>query len=148
MKTVTLMAPQMYVEQPFVDVALVSLAEAAQIAFVEVREGANGLERIFRGNVKVIGGLVTDDDRDSTSPSQPSLKSATDGAGQVEIRREHDQPALGALDQLQNHGIELVVTMTKAQQRRDSHLAVADRPGSDRIATPCKHPTQPDDCAA
>jgi hypothetical protein len=49
MKAVLLMAPECTVEQSLVDGALVSLAEATQIGLVEVRQGANRREGLFRG---------------------------------------------------------------------------------------------------
>ena len=52
---------------------------------------------------------------------------------------------LGALDQLHNRGIELVVAGAEAEHRRAGQRALADRTGKDAGAAFCKYPARPDE---
>ena len=83
-----LVAPHMHVEQPLVDGALVGLAEAAQVAFVEVGQCANRLEGFFGRDVEVVGDLVAQDDGDLASLLDLHADGPSKGAGKIEIGRE------------------------------------------------------------
>ncbi len=88
MKTVPLVAPQMQVEQTLVDGVLVGRAEAAQIGFVEIGKGANRLERIFRGNIEIVGGLVAEEDADAAALPDFLFDLPANDPRQIELRRE------------------------------------------------------------
>lgn len=108
MEGIVAVTPQVDVQPPGIDIALMHRAEPAQVGLVQVRQRADGLEWLVRRNVEVVGRLVAEHDRDRAAGAHSGVDGPANRTGEIEVRGEQHQAFLRMPDQLQNRVIERV----------------------------------------
>ena len=91
MKRIAAVFPDVHSKHAGVDGALVGFAEATQVGFVEIGQGADGFERRFRRNVKIVGRFIAKHNGDAAARLDPAAQGMAQGTGQVEIGRQQHQ---------------------------------------------------------